>query len=41
MVFGELLIRRRSGTGLRPGFESIVKPDSKEGKKLLEGGFTW
>ncbi|KAF2633849.1 hypothetical protein BU25DRAFT_13979 [Macroventuria anomochaeta] len=31
----------KSGTGLRPGFEEIIKETSKDGKKLLEAGFTW
>jgi len=35
------LTRCRSGTGLRPGFENIVRPDTKDGRKLAEAGFTW
>ncbi|KAF3042475.1 hypothetical protein E8E12_010014 [Didymella heteroderae] len=31
----------KSGTGLRPGFENIVRPDTKEGRKLADAGFTW
>ncbi|KAF1932585.1 uncharacterized protein M421DRAFT_416208 [Didymella exigua CBS 183.55] len=31
----------KSGTGLRTGFERIVTAVSKEGRKLIEAGFTW
>ncbi|KAH6616334.1 hypothetical protein C7974DRAFT_365598 [Boeremia exigua] len=31
----------RSGTGLLPGFENVVSAESKEGRRLLEAGFTW
>ncbi|KAJ4993944.1 hypothetical protein SVAN01_00421 [Stagonosporopsis vannaccii] len=31
----------KSGTGLRPGFENIVSATSKDGRRLLEAGFTW
>ncbi|KAF3011081.1 hypothetical protein E8E13_011231 [Curvularia kusanoi] len=31
----------KSGTGLQPGFEHIIKPGSKDGQRLLDQGFTW
>jgi hypothetical protein len=29
----------RSGTGLRPGFEGIVKPTNNDGKALMRQGW--
>ncbi|KAF2019756.1 hypothetical protein BU24DRAFT_386855 [Aaosphaeria arxii CBS 175.79] len=31
----------RSGTGLQPGFENVITPESKFGRELLEEGYTW
>ncbi|KAJ8115947.1 hypothetical protein OPT61_g2516 [Boeremia exigua] len=31
----------KSGTGLMTGFENIVTATSKDGRRLLESGFTW
>ncbi|KAH7380173.1 hypothetical protein BKA66DRAFT_442486 [Pyrenochaeta sp. MPI-SDFR-AT-0127] len=31
----------KSGTGLKPGFEDIVKSTNKDGRMLIENGFTW
>ncbi|KAF9697332.1 hypothetical protein EKO04_004656 [Ascochyta lentis] len=31
----------KSGTGLRDGFEDIIKPDKKDGIRLVEAGFRW
>ncbi|KAH9877218.1 hypothetical protein IAQ61_002581 [Plenodomus lingam] len=31
----------KSGTGLRPGFENIVRPNQRLGSMLLEQGYTW
>ncbi|KAF1842056.1 uncharacterized protein K460DRAFT_380017 [Cucurbitaria berberidis CBS 394.84] len=31
----------RSGTGLRPGFQNIIKPTTKYGKLLVANNFTW
>ncbi|KAF1947641.1 hypothetical protein EJ02DRAFT_333292 [Clathrospora elynae] len=31
----------KSGTGLRPGFEDIIKPSNKDGRMLLEQGYRW
>ncbi|KAH9871676.1 hypothetical protein J1614_005931 [Plenodomus biglobosus] len=31
----------KSGTGLRPGFEDVVKPSNKDGRNLMAQGFSW
>ncbi|KZM21989.1 uncharacterized protein EKO05_0005071 [Ascochyta rabiei] len=31
----------KSGTGLREGFEDIIKPDKKDGIRLAEAGYQW
>ncbi|KAF1999667.1 hypothetical protein P154DRAFT_523204 [Amniculicola lignicola CBS 123094] len=31
----------KSGVGLKPGFEDVIPPSSREGEKLAESGYVW
>ncbi|KAF2033622.1 hypothetical protein EK21DRAFT_57998 [Setomelanomma holmii] len=31
----------KSGTGLMPGFEDVIKPHTKDGERLLDAGYEW